>query len=473
MATAGAGSLNARGYRFLALALVVAVTVPRLVQRGMFLDGMVYASLARNLAAGQGQFWEPSFSATVFPQFHEHPPLGFAIQAVAFAIGGDHVAVERVYSLVMLVLAALLIAATWRLFFPARYDWLPVCLWVLPSVVTWAAINNMLENTQVVFTSAAVYVLLRAIRMASARAAGGWAALAGLLVVAAVLTKGPVGLFPIAVPVLCLLLPAFARPPRIALVLAVVLAVLAASAMALYAAEAPRQALTEYLQQQVGPSFAHRPAAWVSVVAIARHLAGGIIGRLAVVVAVLWLVRRRAATGPGSPRTALFLLCIGLAASAPLALSPKISGQYMVPSVPFFALAAAAFALPSVESFSRAVAGVWSRRVPVLIAVALLVATVVVPAVHGTLEPRDRETIKSMDAIAGVVPRGAVLGSCQSVRDQWGLFAYLQRFHRLSLEMDDRPVGGWFLQPLTVACTAPPGCRRVADGPTLVLYRCE
>ena len=140
---------------------MLVLTVPRLWQRGMFADGMTYAVVARNMALGVGDFWAPSLSDTIYSRFFEQPPLGMALQAIAFALAGDHFAVERVFSLLMFGANAVLIAAMWRRLLPAQDHWLPILLWLVPSVVTWAVINNMLENSQAVFTSLACYALLR------------------------------------------------------------------------------------------------------------------------------------------------------------------------------------------------------------------------------------------------------------------------------------------------------------------------
>ena len=44
---------------------------------GMFLDGLIYSTVSKNLADGIGTFWNPHFSSTFLPDFHEHPPLAF------------------------------------------------------------------------------------------------------------------------------------------------------------------------------------------------------------------------------------------------------------------------------------------------------------------------------------------------------------------------------------------------------------
>lgn len=190
--------------------LLAALTIPRMAQRGMFGDGLVYATIARNLAIGSGSFWAPRYTETAWAEFYEHPPLGLALEAAAFGLLGDHLIVERAFSLIVLGLHALVIALIWRRVQPSALDWLPLLFWIMPSIVTWGAVNNMLENTQAFFTSTALLMMLAAIRAPGPLRRGGdssasammLAAGAGMAVVAAVLTKGPVGFFPLAAPLL-------------------------------------------------------------------------------------------------------------------------------------------------------------------------------------------------------------------------------------------------------------------------------
>ena len=99
-----------RSLRLFTLAVFAAAIVPRVAHRGMFVDGVTYASIARNLAAGRGSFWSPSYTATLYPVFHEHPPLGFWLQSWWFRMFGDHLFVERVYTVAVAAATAVLIA---------------------------------------------------------------------------------------------------------------------------------------------------------------------------------------------------------------------------------------------------------------------------------------------------------------------------------------------------------------------------
>ena len=81
-----------------------------------------------------------------------------------------------------------------------QYAWLPLILWVLTPLVYWGYVNNILEDTMGVFCLASVVFLLTAWRNKKNQ----WFnyLLAGLSLSAALLSKGPVGLFPLAIPVL-------------------------------------------------------------------------------------------------------------------------------------------------------------------------------------------------------------------------------------------------------------------------------
>ena len=84
----------------------------------------------------------------------------------------------------------------------AAYDWLPIIFWLLPSVVTWSIVNNMLEITQAAFTTLAVFAFVHSFRSSMAWA---WGLLAGCSILGAVLTKGPTGFFPLAAPLIAAL----------------------------------------------------------------------------------------------------------------------------------------------------------------------------------------------------------------------------------------------------------------------------
>jgi 4-amino-4-deoxy-L-arabinose transferase-like glycosyltransferase len=74
---------------FFSVSVYLICTLPRLLSYGMFRDGLTYSSIARNMAEGVGAFWSPYYTATLYPQFYEHPPFAFWLQSLAFRVFGE------------------------------------------------------------------------------------------------------------------------------------------------------------------------------------------------------------------------------------------------------------------------------------------------------------------------------------------------------------------------------------------------
>jgi len=269
-----------KSFRMLTAAALAAAILPRLAQRGMFVDGVTYASIARNLSEGRGSFWSPSYTATIYPQFHEHPPFGFWLQSLWFRVLGDHLFVERAYSLAAAIGTALLIASIWRRLNratatgpgpdvaegPARaesgrwpvasgFEWLPILFWIVVPVVSWAIVGNLLEVSLSLLTTAAVAAALEAGGAARPAASLAWGVCSGMFVVAGALTKGPVGLFPLAAPVMFWSISGSRRAWES---LGGQWCTVIVCTIALCSFEAPAASLTQYFDQQVLASLGGR-----------------------------------------------------------------------------------------------------------------------------------------------------------------------------------------------------------------------
>ena len=453
--------------RLAAAALLLALTIPRMAQPGMFSDGLLHATLARNMAIGVGSLWAPSYTETAWTEYYEHPPVGLALEAVAFRLLGDHLVVERLYSLLVLALHAAVIAGIWRRLSSASLDWLAVLFWLTPSIVSWGAVNNMLENTQALLTTTAVLLMLDAARASTAAATAAGSAVAGVAVAAAVLTKGPAGLFPLAAPFVFawLLLPPAAdavdRRRRAIAVLTPTLVVLVTGAM-LGAYEPSRHNLTMYVRTQLAPSLlGHREVS--DPLAIVQHLLAGIVARMAALLGLCWWLGRpgRGATpaAPTDRAAAGAFMLLGACAAGPFAFSVRLSGHYLLPAVPMFALGFALLAVTFVDA-----------RVRKTLIVLSLLAVVVLASRR---DRRDDALIRDLAAIEHAMPRAVVIGACPHPRAaiDWGLHTYVQRWYRVSLDAHGRPVNGWFLQA-DAACAVPESCAPAASGRSMTLFRC-
>jgi 4-amino-4-deoxy-L-arabinose transferase-like glycosyltransferase len=461
-----------KALRHLTIAAVAAATVPRLVHPGMFVDGVTYASVARNLAEGRGSFWSPSYTATIYPEFHEHPPLGFWLQSLWFMAMGDHLFVERLYTLAAACATGLLIVFLWRRVTRGtdafECDWLPVLAWIAVPLVSWSIVGNLLETTVSVFTTAAVAAVVYGNGAARTSGAAAGGAVAGLCVVAAALTKGPVGLFPLVAPVI--LSRATRDQAKWPVCLASQWLVAVICAIGVMSTEAARGSLGQYVDQQVLAALSGTREVSAGSLTIVKELAQGVVVPLAAVSLVVILVAR-GFRQPSSQqrRWAAALLILGLAGTLPILASAKQAGHYLVPAVPLYACAVAGLLVRS----ALAAAGRLSVRSIHAATTVIVLAAIVVGVLPAA--GRDRRRMAELDLLAPSVPRGATIGICPETNSDWGLHAWFQRRFQASLDAVNGGRRAWFLaSPEAPRICIPGGCRPVGGASRgLLLLGCS
>lgn len=390
---------------------------------------------------------------------------------MAFRVFGDHAAVERTYAVAVFLLTALAICRRWRRFQPKELDWLPLFFWLLPSIVTWGVANNMLEVTQTLFTTLSVLLLVHAIEHPRTPSAVFAAVAAGLAVGAGVLTKGPVGLFPLASAVTISVVMTRRPGGRVLLVSAAAVLTVALIFAALLSYPPARESLSGYWDRQVVASLSGQREVTGDDWAFLRHLLLGIVGRMALVVCVVAVAAPRSGRPGTSWQVATMFAAVALTASVPLALSPKLVGHYFLPSTPFFALAAASLAAPAVTAIMRG-RSVLVTAVPVGLAILLVAASVFVVGTQGSLDRRDVDLLRDLDGVGKHLSYGSTVGGCESEEVDWRLHSYLSRMFGVTLTLDGRASGGRFLQSFE-ACQVPAECTLAVKGRSVSLFRCE
>ena len=172
-----------------------------MLSTGMFMDGLIYDCVARNMASGIGSMWHPVFTETYFQQFYEHPPLAMFLLSLLYRVFGMGLWVCRAYSLLMFVITALLILRLWRYVDgDVRMGWLPLLFWIAVQSVSHFSYSNILEVTMTPFVVGAILLMLRAYNMRLLSQHVGLLLLSGVLLAAAFFTKGLTGLYPLAFP---------------------------------------------------------------------------------------------------------------------------------------------------------------------------------------------------------------------------------------------------------------------------------
>ncbi len=433
-------------YWMLIASLVSAFVLARVVAQGMFVDGLIYADLSRNLAEGVGDAWRLQFSETLFPVFSEHPPLAIWLQSVAFTTFGDSIYVEKFYSLATLVITAVLIAMTWRRLVPrlAHISWLPVVIWLVVQKIAWAYSNNFLENTQTIFVIVAILLVIITCENRLSQKYGflyslNLNVLAGLFVSAAALTKGPTGLFPL-VGFGSYWLATRSIGFGFALTsTAIMFATVAVFFGGLWLVPDARDFLQRYLDLQVMASISGQRGGtgWFNNLEIFLRAIAVPTG-LAVIILTAGKLRRlnsmRIEVGK-----ALFLAIVFLAGSLPIFVSPRIYVHYFNPSIPFLALSYAVIVGPIIAQFEHSNTEI-SRRYLFLVSAVVLVGSLGYALSRWGADGRDRQLLPEIRLVASLLQLKSpadhwfTVPICPDDWQLWDLHAYMARYYKVSLK---------------------------------------
>lgn len=422
---------------------------PSLFTRGMFLDGITYGTISRNMAVGIGDFWHPQFSLGENRTFHEHPPLAFGLQSIGFRVCGDQFWVERLYSAVCAPGLIFVIALLWRAGFRGIHEapiggWFPVLLWMTIPTWGWLYRNNVLENTLAPFAALSIYASWR---MHQDGFRGFWSALGAAAMLAAVLSKGPVGMFPAITPLVAGISFADRDWRTVVRNQLALLAWFSVLVVGLWGYDPARQLLTSYFHDQVMSSLAGeripQHGRWYLVY---KTLAALALPAVVALIIAAWGRRRTDAQlheNGKMQRNSLFFLLTALSASMPLLLSPRQSGMYAAPSYPFFILALSAWCWPGMMPLQFRLA-TWATsernfRLAVGGFAALVIFAGIVSINRYGVIARDKELLSDIARIQTLIPARSTVATSPALRQNYVLAAYLARQHYISLDFEATP----------------------------------
>ncbi len=319
----------------LTLAVVLVFVVGRLVCYNMFLDGVLYNSVAHNLAHGRGSFWFPHFAKNTMPFFHEQPPLTFYIESLFFRIS-DSLWTERVYSFTTLAVNTWLITRIWSIIAPnlREFFWLPILFWLTIPCVNFAFSNCLEENTMSIFV---LWAVLLQSKVIFEQKSYFYSLGAGGLLMLAALCKGFPGLFPFAFFGCAWLfgLTSFRATFSHSLAVFTTFAILA---FALYLYPPSNESLGAYLNERVFNSIKN-VSCQDTRLWIFGHLCNGLkplIIATTLLVAIVFYLKQSIEID--FKKAQIFFL-LGLLGTLPLMVTREQRGQYLVTAIPYFALA--------------------------------------------------------------------------------------------------------------------------------------
>ena len=410
-----------------------AVLLPILIQKGMFLDGVTYATISKNLANGYGSFWIPQYTQTHFSQFHEHPPLVFGLQSLFFKLLGDGFLTERIFTLFTAILTAIGIVANWNLFNSTNkiYSWVPVLFWIATPLIFWSYQSNMLENTLAFCCLFSVYFIAKG----SLKNNFIYLSIGSLFIFLALLTKGPVGLFPLAtIGILWITLKPFSILK--AFIYSIVVVIFSGAIFYITSLLQPGliENLTNYYNIQVLPSVNNTRETTTG-----NHFA--ILGRLIIELIApigLFLILftfnkvKKQSIEVNKKTTALFYILIGLSASLPLMVTLKQRGYYLVPALPYFILGISVFIVPFLKVLVEKLTQKQTKGLQLVGSILLVAALVFSFSQYGKFS-RDSDKLSDIYKISSIVNEGSIISCSTELYTEWGTMAYLIRIGGISI----------------------------------------
>lgn len=422
---------------FVVLLFIIVAFLDRLLPEGMFSDGLLYAAIGRNMAQGMGSFWVPYVGHGAY--FWEHPPLMMGMESVFYRILGDHYSTEKIYCFVVWLVNVLLIRKLWRIDADAERRplyWLPLLMWSLSPTVLWTYPNNGLECTMAIFDMAAVLFAYKACRQMQGRYYH--IAFAALCVILATLTKGPVGFFPLAVPVVYSI--AFRGNIKAAVINTLLLFVMVTAAyLLLISFNTPRYALGRYLDQQLFSSLAGQreqvdsSLGRLNIFKLLLMQVGPAAGITLLLFAVARIFRVKAAMGI-EKKLAVFFLLTGICASLPIIISIKQSSFYLVPSIPFYAIGFALLAYPFISGLiARYTMPAAGRRVFGILAVIAVIVCAIYLWPKANTVGREQELLADVKHISTIIKPREVVSICPAMVQDYTFSAYAERYGKIEM----------------------------------------
>jgi len=429
------------------IAIGCAFIIPALFMDGMFMDGVLYASVSKNYALGFGTFWEPYFSATSYNPFHEQPPLLFFLQGVFFKLFGTEFYTERLYSLCTAAIGIFLVHKIWHLVYPNRaITFLPIIIYLTIPVTFWAYINGIAECTMVVFVLAAAYAQLKALRSSSLNV--GWLLLSGAFLTLAGLTKGVQGLFLLGGPSLFWLIHRSFPFSRAAMSTALVLCFPALTVAFCFLYEPAYHSFEAYFGSRFTKTFQGVGATTGSHFLHLKELGLYIIPAL-IITGIAMLVCGFQAISVHFRhhlKMAIFMLLVGLSGILPLMVTLEQRGFYQLTALPFIALFFALIIAPLAEKIQHKINASKLLRATISgLALILLAGTLSITAWKWGQPKRDADKLHDLAIVSATIEEERLLILDKKAISDWPLICYLQRFYGISVRHGEEAQGRYLV----------------------------
>jgi 4-amino-4-deoxy-L-arabinose transferase-like glycosyltransferase len=422
------------------IVVVSALILPDIIQDGMFMDGMIYCTVAKNLAIGSGTFWDLHLSHSLLNHYHDQPPLTIWIISFFYRIFGNGIYTERIYCLAALISAILLIRSIWKNIYGkgnviSQYWWLPSLFYFITPIVAWSYRNNMEEITMVIFILLSmrawmkVLVLKKNIFINSITA--------GVMIFLSTMCKGFQGGFTILVPLSFYFIFRDGKFMNYLKPFLTACAVLIILYGCLYLYLPSREYFQGYFFERLHATFnisgtATTENRFYLLIRLFSELIP-VIG-LSMIIFLIYRFRiKNTDNDKKKPefKRAFFFIFTGLTGSLPLMITLEQRGFYLVSSFPFFAMALAIVIIPYLNDLFLKIK--INRRVFNTILSIALISVLFISAKNIGRIRRHKEMVEDVHKAGNELPAGIDLAVSKDQNDNWSLYLYFKRYFDIDI----------------------------------------
>lgn len=409
---------------------------PTLFSHGMFMDGVYYATISRNLAEGIGSFWSPKMTETLANQFHDHPPLVFYLQSLFFEIFGDHHWVERLYSLLTYIIGGGLVVVLWRKINPINLKqlyWLPLLLWLTVPKLVWGTSNNLLENTMMLFVLGSLICQINAIQNKQ----WYWFIFAGILLFLGFLAKGVTVFFPLSFPFFHWL---FHKRKNFLSLFKNYLLLLSGTfvplILLLVLSSTAYLSLSDYFDIQLmqGTSqVTEGKSRFYIIRRVSQELTVMSLFSMLLFLLNKYYLKYQTNSSDNKAWISTFLATAS-SGVLPILISMKQSTFYAIPTFPLFSIAFALLIAPIVIQWVLKINDQnWKFRIFKFLSVFLIVASIAAVLVPINSVRRDKTKLHDLRKVIEHIDQKTTIGISKHLEREWSYYSYLYRYGHISL----------------------------------------
>jgi 4-amino-4-deoxy-L-arabinose transferase-like glycosyltransferase len=425
------------------IAVFVLLILPWVLQDGMFMDGLQYAVAAKNLANGNGTPWNLFISKYMNSSFHDQPPLTLWIESAFFRMLGNSIYTERIYSFLTACISGILVMVIWKLIYQdkpeeKKISWLPFLLWIMPPVCFWSYANNMEENTMGIFILLSVWSVLKGLQQDGNLI---YLIAGGLCIFLSSFCKGIQGMFPLALPFIHWLVCrniSFAKTIAYSFILFLIPALIY---FVMFQNKEINDFYLAYFNARLYPTFnSLNTATTTTRFYIFFRLLSELSGPVLLCTILFFIFRLKSfnyKTEKSQRQIIILFLLIGISGSLPLMITLEQRRFYLVPSLPYYAIALASWIAPAISSgISRINSKNKYYRGFKFFSLFLLIASLIFSFLGIGKTKRDNDLLHDVYAIGSIVPHEADITIPPAIIPDWSMHLYFDRLYTISLDPD-------------------------------------